>query len=67
MELIIVMLHLDYQIMPIVALQHHVMQSMGMDDAVRLSLSVEKVGLGRVYFFTRFGFRALISGPVRFG
>ena len=43
MELIIVMLHLDYQIMPIVALQHHVMQSMGMDDAVRLSLNVEKV------------------------
>ena len=43
MELIIVTRPLDYQIMPIVALQHHVMQSMGMDDAVRLSLNVEKV------------------------
>ena len=43
MELIIVTLHLDYQIMPIVALQRHVMQSMVMDDAVRPSLSVKKV------------------------
>ena len=43
MELIIVMLHLDYRIMQIVALQLHVMHSMVMDDAVRPSLSVEKV------------------------
>ena len=43
MEWIIVTLHLDYRIMPIVALQHHVIQSMVMDDAVHPSLSVEKV------------------------
>ena len=43
MERIIVTLHLDYRIMPIVALQRHVIQSMVMDDAVRPSLSVEKV------------------------
>ena len=43
MERIIVTLHLDYRIMLIVALQRHVIPSMVMDDAVRPSLSVEKV------------------------
>ena len=43
MERIIVMLHLDYRIMPIVALQRHVILSMVMGDAVHPSLSVEKV------------------------
>ena len=55
-EQTIVILRSDYQIMPIVALQHHVMLSMVMDVVVQKSLSVEKVSMGCIFleFFPTF-------------